>query len=191
MENILQLFIIAAVAVSPAITKWGKDKIKKTGEAFSKNLKIRAEIAALVKEVQIRFDANRVSIFEYSNTEKAINGLPFDYVTMTYEETSHYTEPVGTNIRKIPIGQFAAILIEIDQAEKWVEHTLDHHNMDVVYNLKAFGVVKEYHFKLTSHIRDGVMTIAFMREVPDFDQEKIEYVKFKCWEIYNLMRKLK
>ena len=191
MDTLLQLIIVAAVAVSPAITKWAKDKIKKTGQAFSKNLRIRAEIAAIVKEIQIRFDANRVAIFEYSNTEKAINGLPFDYVTMTYEETAHYTAPIGHSMRKMPIGQFAAILMEIDQANKWVQHTLNHPNVDVVYNLKSYDVVMEYHFKITNHLRDGVLSIVFMKETPDFTPEQIDYINFKCWEIYQLMKKLK
>lgn len=73
--------------------------------------KVRAEILELAEEIR----ADRVLVFEFSNGTSNLVGLPFLYVSATYEVTTPGTAPVAMQYQKVNAAIIAEFIEELEE----------------------------------------------------------------------------
>lgn len=83
------------------------------GAVYRKNIspKVRAEILELAEEIR----ADRVLVFEFSNGTSNLVGLPFLYVSATYEVTTPGTAPVALQYQKVNAAIIAEFLEKLEE----------------------------------------------------------------------------
>lgn len=90
-----------------------KNKKHSDGAQHRKSVspKIRTEILEVAEEIK----ADRVLVFEFSNGTSNLVGLPFLYVSATYEVTTPGTPPVALQYQKINAAIMAEFLEELEE----------------------------------------------------------------------------
>jgi len=118
--------------IAPYIASWLKKKLHKNEEAnaFLHNAEYRVKINEVLVEIRTLSGANRAVIFEYHNGNAAINGLPFNYASMTYEKTDQTTREMLMNFQKIPISPICELLLDAQNTEE------DYVRVDALYKHK-------------------------------------------------------
>jgi len=89
-----------------------KNKKHLSGALHRKNIspKIRAEILEVAQDIK----ADRVLVFEFSNGTTNLVGLPFLYLSATYEVTTPGTPPVALQYQKINAAIVAEFIEELE-----------------------------------------------------------------------------
>ncbi len=90
-----------------------ESKKHSNGALHRKNVspKIRAEILEVAEEIK----ADRVLVFEFSNGTSNLVGLPFLYLTATYEVTTPGTPPVALQYQKVNAAIVAEFIEELEE----------------------------------------------------------------------------
>jgi hypothetical protein len=65
--------------------KLSKDKIPKHDETMKTRLRINPEVKGVLKELRLQTHASRAYVFEFHNGTTSLGGLPFIYMSNTYE----------------------------------------------------------------------------------------------------------
>lgn len=116
---------------------WIDEKNKKhsDGAKHRKNVspKIRAELMDLAKEIK----ADRALVFEYSNGTSNLVGLPFLYISATYEVTTPGTSTVSLNYQKVNAALIAEFLEDLEDKGYYYVHNVEciKNNYPVVYSM--------------------------------------------------------
>ena len=181
----------AWVVMAPTIHSSLKKRINKLRDVFNKNIAIRAKIDNIIKELLIKFDADRILIFEYSNTDRTINGVPFEFITATYEQTGENLTPISQGFRKVPASQFASILSRLSLSDRFTFAPSVLASKEENYYPELYKIKSNYNIKLTNNLVDGCMSIQFMREKKIFSDVELDYIYMHCYEMYQLMKKLR
>jgi hypothetical protein len=181
------------IALAPFVAKWWEKKSKIIFNSFNENVQTRMKIKNVMQEILIRFQAQRVAIFNYHNGDYSRSGFPFDYVSIVYEEVDQNTAAAMPNFQKLPISMFTNLLDRLVKCEKTDGHTheeLSSSTGDTRQQLIAYGTDTMYHFLQSNYAKDGVVSIAFARPHKLTDEE-IEWTRFKVKELYRLQNSLK
>lgn len=184
--------ILATIA--PYVATWIKSKWSKNEEAnsFIHNTEYRVQINEVLVEIRTLVGANRVSIVEYHNGNAAINGLPFNYASMTYEKDDQTTREMMMNFQKVPISPTCELLLDIhNSAQGYVRVGKDYKHKDVVEFNRYYGVESAYIFRIGDHIKYGTVQLMWIGEDADLEPEEIEEVHYKVMYINELMKKMK
>lgn len=181
-------------AITPYIVKWVTGKLKKDeeGKDFLINTQHRTWINEALVDIRATVGANRVSLVEYHNGNTTINGLPFNYASMTYEKTDSTTKDLITAYQKIPISQLCEVLLEIQNSpEGYIKIGQDYANKAIVELNNYYGVETMYIFRIGSHIKYGTIHLMWINEDPELTEEELDKVHFKVMYINDLMSKMK
>jgi len=184
--------IIAAIA--PYVVKWLSKRLKKDeeGKDFLSNTQCRTWINEALVDIRATVGANRVSLVEYHNGNTTINGLPFNYASMTYEKTDSTTKDLLTTYQKIPISQLCEVLLEIHNSlDGYIKIGQDYANKTIVELNNYYGVETMYVFRIGSHIKYGTVHLMWINEDPELTEEDLDKVHFKVMYINDLMSRMK
>lgn len=180
--------------IAPYIASWIKKQYSKDQEAtsFLHNAEHRVQINEILVELRALTGANRVAIVEYHNGNTAINGLPFNYASMTYEKADYTTREMLMNFQKIPISPLCELLLQVHNSKEGyarVDSNCTH--TDVIEIHKYYGVDTAYVFRIGDHIKYGTVHLMWIHEVPDLDSEALQEIHYKVMYINELMKKMK
>lgn len=119
------------------IEKWLDEKNKKhsDGAKHRKNVspKIRTELLELAQEIK----ADRALVFEYSNGTSNLVGLPFLYVSATYEVTTPGTNTVSLKYQKVNAALIAEFLEDLEEKGYYYVHNIEciKNKYPILYNM--------------------------------------------------------
>lgn len=184
--------ILATVA--PYVATWIKSKWSKNEEAnsFIHNTEYRVQINEVLVEIRAIVGANRVSIIEYHNGNAAINGLPFNYASMTYEKDDQTTREMMMNFQKVPISPTCELLLDVHNTEQgYVRVGRDYKHKDVVEFNRYYGIESAYIFRIGDHIKYGTVQLMWIGDDITLEPEEVEQVHYKVMYINELMKKMK
>lgn len=184
--------ILATIA--PYIATWIKTKWSKHEEAnsFIHNAEYRVQINEVLVEIRTIVGANRVSIVEYHNGNAAINGLPFNYASMTYEKDDQTTREMMMNFQKVPISPTCELLLDVHNSDQgYVRVGKDYKHKDVIEFNKYYGVESAYIFRIGDHIKYGTVQLMWIGDDVTLEPEEVEQVHYKVMYINELMKKMK
>lgn len=185
--------VIATVA--PYIATWISKKFKKDEEAkiFIHNTEYRALINEVLVEIRTIVGANRVSIIEYHNGNTAINGLPFNYSSMTYEKSDNTTREILLNYQKVPISPICELLLDLHNSPAgYMRVGQDYERESVVELGNYYGVKTSYIFRIGDHIKYGTVHVSWVAdENATLTEEELDLVHLKVLYIKELMGKMK
>lgn len=197
-QDILESFGIVLGAIiatlAPYIGSWIKNKLGRQEEAkaFVHNAHYRALINEVLVEIRTLAGANRAAIVEYHNGSVAINGLPFNYASMTYEKTDNVTKDIMLHYQRVPISIRAELLLEVHNSKDSFVKVDDKYSNIAVKDLnKYFGVETCYIFRITDHVKDGTVHLMWSSENAELSDEQIYLVKLKVMYIRELISKMK
>jgi len=189
-DNLGILLGATIATLTPYITSWIKKRIKH--DNFLPNLDIRKEIKIEIEKLLVETDANRISIVEFSNTDVSINGLPFNYASMTYEATDNNTKDLIPSFQKIPISPYADMLLSLEGTrEQYLCFTDRDSNSAISMVHKYYGQKTIYLFKITNSIRDGVIRLEYTNSYPTFTAEEIDKIKLYIMKLKFLKSQIK
>ena len=185
----------AAIAtIAPYIGTWVNKRFKKDTEAetFIYNTEHRALINEVLVEIRATIGANRVAIVEYHNGNAAINGLPFNYSSMTYEKSDTTTREIMLNYQKIPLSPVCELLLEVHNSEEgYVRVGRDYERSSVVELNEYYGIKTSYIFRIGNHIKYGTVHVMWINEDTTLTEEELNMVHLKVLYINELMLKMK
>jgi hypothetical protein len=189
---VLTVTIFALNQLRPSITaKWSRLR-KEWGDYFNHNLEIRKQISDIITELRITYHANRCNLFEYSNTETSIKGVPFEYISCTAESTDRKTVPLLQSFQKVPIMAFIEVLIEIKNVIGGCLITnINTATGATLYNMERYGSVITYSFRVSNNLEEGVIVLTYTDELHIISDSDLEKIKSKCWEVNQLLKELK
>jgi len=191
----LGVVIGAIIATTvPYIAAWIKSKLKKNqeGSFFIKNTECRAKINEVLIEIRAITGANRVSIVEYHNGNTAINGLPFNYASMTYEKTDQNTRGKMAGFQKVPISPISELLLDLHESDSGVvKVSEDYKHPGIVEFFKYHGSITAYIFRIGDHVKYGSVELTWVSEEVTLTDEEVETLHYKIWYINDLMSKMK
>lgn len=133
---------------SEAITKFVENKLSDSTGIHKKALAHRKNITPYVREILSELaektDADRTLLFEYSNGNSNLVGLPFLYVTATCEFVRPGVNPVSQNYQRINTSLCATLVEDMDNlGYVYVEDIEDMKNVyPVVYSMMKPNNVK-------------------------------------------------
>jgi hypothetical protein len=184
--------IVAVITqVTPPLVKYIKSKINKgkKGEEFKRNLTVREKINEALVELRILSNANRVYILEYHNGDVSLSGLPFNYSSMTYENTDVSTKNMITEFQKVPISPVANFLVSLDNTlEGYSSIQENNTNSLLSQHMNYYGVATTYTFKISNHIKDGVIGLDWVNEEGvTLTENQIKDIKTVVLRIKNLL----
>lgn len=184
-----------AATLAPYIAAWINKKFKKDEEAkiFIHNTEYRALINEVLVEIRATVGANRVSIIEYHNGNVAINGLPFNYSSMTYEKSDNTTREILLNYQKVPISPICELLLDLHNSQEgYVRVGQDYQRESVVELGNYYGVKTSYIFRIGNHIKYGTVHVSWVNdEEATLTEEELNIVHLKVLYINELMNKMK
>jgi len=178
------------LTVWPPLAKYLSKKLKVISNYFIKNLEIRSQVEKKVGEIRVLTQALRVTILEFSNSEETVAGLPFEYLTATYESTDANIVPVSSQLKKIPVSQYASFLLAIDKANA-IRITCEDAEDTMKYSMQSQGTEVLYAFKLGKQLKNGCILLAFGQKDFVLTHQEEKFIELQCWEIANLMQKLR
>lgn len=158
------------------------------------NVGIQQQIQDYVNEIRVATHADRAAIIEFSNGEVSTAGLPFSFLTMTYERTDRNYMPIRDNFIKVPISHFVGLLSMISNAkEKWLRVSADSLvEEETKYMLYKHALNNVYFFRINDGLKHGLVMISFnIIEDSHLSDDNIEFCRLKCFEILQLMNQLK
>jgi hypothetical protein len=180
--------------VTPYIVTWAKKKLYKNEEAnsFIHNTEYRVQINEVLVEIRAIVGANRVCIVEYHNGNAAINGLPFNYASMTYEKDDLNTREMMMNFQKVPISPTCELLLDVHNSDQgYVRVGKDYRHKDVIEFHRYYGIESAYIFRIGDHIKFGTVQLMWIGDDVTLDPEEVEEVHYKIMYINELMKKMK
>lgn len=180
--------------VTPYIATWIKKRLYKGEEAksFVHNTEYRVKINEALVELRTVVEANRVAIIEYHNGNTAINGLPFNYASMTYEKDDLTTKEIMMNFQKVPISPTCELLLDVHNSEQgYTRVGADYKFKDVVEFYKYYGVESAYVFRIGDHIKYGTLQLMWINEDVTLTAEELQQIHYKVMYINELMNKMK
>lgn len=180
--------------VTPYVVAWAKKRFNNNEEAksFIHNAEYRVQINEVLVEIRTIVGANRVCIVEYHNGNAAINGLPFNYASMTYEKADQTTREMMMSFQKVPISPTCELLLDVHNSDQgYVRVGTDYKHKDVVEFNRYYGVESAYIFRIGDHIKYGTIQLMWIGEDVTLDSEEIEEVHYKIMYINELMKKMK
>lgn len=180
--------------VTPYIVTWTKERFYKNKEAksFIHNAEYRVQINEVLVEIRTIVGASRVGLIEYHNGNAAINGLPFNYASMTYEKTDKTTREIMMNFQKVPISPTCELLLDVHSADEgYVRVGRDYKYRDVVEFNKYYGVESAYIFRIGDHIKYGTIQLMWIDGDVSLESDELEEVHYKIMYINELMKKMK
>lgn len=181
--------------VTPYVTSWINKRLKKNDEAkvFIHNTEYRALINEVLVEIRATVGANRVSVVEYHNGNVAINGLPFNYSSMTYEKSDNTTREILMNYQKVPISPICELLLDLHNSPTGhVRVGQDYERESVVEMGNYYGVKTSYIFRIGDHIKYGTVHISWVNdENVVLTDEELHTLHLKVRYINELMNKMK
>jgi hypothetical protein len=190
----LGVFVGAVLAtITPFIVTYIKNKLHKNkeGKYFVQNTEIRSKINEILIEIRALVGANRVSIIEYHNGIVSTSGLPFNYASMTYESTDFVTKESIMSFQKIPTSPISKLLMSIHNCKNsYLRVGPDYSDNNIVLFNKFYGVETSYIFKISDHIKDGILTVNWVHEDTELDEDEIEQIVLKTKYIQQMMNKM-
>ena len=185
----------AAIAtIAPYIGTWINKKFKKDTEAetFIYNTEHRALINEVLVEIRTIIGANRVAIVEYHNGNAAINGLPFNYCSMTYEKSDTTTREIMLNYQKVPLSPVCELLLEVHNSKDgYVRVGQDYKEDSVVELSNYYGIKSSYIFRIGDHIKYGTVHVMWVNDDHMLTENQLELLHLKVMYINELMKKMK
>lgn len=182
-------------AVAPYVVTWLKDKFKKPideAKDFLHNTEHRTLINEALVEVRTLLGANRVALVEYHNGNAAINGLPFNYASMTYEKTDHTTREMMLDYQKMPISPVCETLLELhNSVDGYIRIGKDYHRPEIVDMNGYHGIETSYMFRIGDHIKYGTVYAMWLNEDVILTKEELDLVHYKMMYIKDVMSKMK
>jgi hypothetical protein len=189
--------IILIPWLAPRVEKWFKNK----ADYFGHNLKIRKQINDHLAEIRIALNADRVCLFEFSNTDKSISQYPFEYLNMTYEKVSASTSEIRDEWQKKHIKPHVDFLEMFSDSHGPMTMIIDSHdyriNEGVRMNLLAYNIESCLICKMHKELRYGFIAVHFINRsykgrwdlvgVAHQDQERL---KVKAHLILQLQKSL-
>lgn len=168
-----------------------KQYVRDFKDVLTRNTKIKAQIATIVYEMRLALHANRVNLFEYSNTDKSITGIPAEYTNCTYESVDITSASIKNKWIKVPTSHNTEWILAIEGGTNPVVFTDGHASTEIRNTLLEDNIKQIISFKIGKSIKDGVIGIAFIHEEQMLSNQHIEYVERKCWEILRLQHKMR
>jgi len=184
--------VIATIA--PYIGSWIGKKFSKHDEAtiFIDNTKHRITINEVLVEIRALVGANRVAIVEYHNGNTAINGLPFNYSSMTYEKADNTTREMMLNYQRVPISPTCELLMDVHTSDEgYIRTGKDYFRESVVELNKYYGIDTNYIFRIGDHIKYGTVHVMWVNEDIVLTKEEIETIHLKVLYVNEVMSKMK
>lgn len=181
--------------VAPYMAKWLDKKFKRGEEAkmFIHNTGYRALINEVLVEIRTSVKANRVAIVEYHNGNTTINGLPFNYASMTYEKADTTTREILLNCQKVPISPVCELLLELHNSETGYERVDQEYKRDSIAELcKYYGIKTSYIFRIGNHIKYGTVHVSWVTEDSIFlTEQELDMLHTKVLYVNELISKMK
>lgn len=182
-------------AVAPYVVTWVKKKFNKPvdeAKDFLHNTEHRALINEVLVEIRTLLGANRVALVEYHNGNAAINGLPFNYASMTYEKADVTTREMMLDYQKVPISPVCETLLELHNSEGgFVRVGKDYPRPAVVDINRYHGIETSYMFRIGDHIKYGTVYAMWIHEDIKLTEEELDLIHLKTLYIKDIMCKMK
>lgn len=188
-ENIGLLLSVILIQVTPKIIEYFKKQ--RRNDNFSYTLDLKKEIQHEIDELRATIGANRISILEYHNGVQSLSGMPFDYVSMTYESTDNITKDIIMDFQRIPISTVVPIIQKLDKEDIFIRTTDNDSDEKIAVINKSFGQKTNYVFKLNNSLKHGVLKIVWSKEYVDLSNEQLFHIRTGIFKINLLMDKLK
>lgn len=195
--NVAGLVLIGVVA--HFYKKWDAIKKKKrTISRYDNQLDSRVKIDELVDKIQAVSNASRVSVFEYSNTEKSIGGACKLFVSCTAESLDRFTKSIWDEFQHKPINRILRLIIQkIKKCEDSFLKIIisDEEEGEMKNTFKQYGTLVTYNFKLGEEVWDsGVLTISWIgneEHIPkEMTDEQMRYVLLYIEDIKKIKQEL-
>tara|TARA_R110000868_G_scaffold153065_2_gene378383 strand:+ start:303 stop:935 length:633 start_codon:yes stop_codon:yes gene_type:complete len=187
---VVTLFIVTLVRpfLSEKITRLRKKLMR----SFTESLEIRSKINDILFELMINYEANRVCLFEYSNSEKSIAGISFEFINITAERCDRHTASIMHEFQKMPVAAFSDQLLGIIKSSGINMIDVNTASEDTAYSLRSYGMTGAVNLRITNKIEDGVVTLFYSGENPKYpDPQDVFSIKAKLYELHHLMARLK
>ena len=196
MNTLIVILIAFLAALSPQIKTWIDDfktrRSKKDINIFSDNLLIRGKIQRILVRIRSLVGANRVSLLEYHNSQYSLSGLPFDFCSMTYEDTDDKTKELITTFQRFPVSQVAEMLLRLnDSKHGFTKYSTVNPDESSAYVIKAYGITSSIDFRLGNNVKEGVLSLSWSEEDKRLTSEQIQEVKAEISNINLNLSKIK
>jgi hypothetical protein len=196
----IAIFVATCIPyIKPRVEKW----LKKHSDYFTHNLNVRKEINDHLNEIRIRMHADRVCLFEFSNTDKSISQYPFEYLNMTYEkvnvgsvaEIRDHWQKKHINSHVDFLGLFAG-----QEHRGVIIHSFAHDSgipESVRLGLQAYNIDSCLIMKIHKELRYGFIAVHFInrqyKQRWDYvggQHQDEEFLRMKAQQILQLMKSL-
>lgn len=134
-------------------------------------------------------EADRVGVFRYHNGVKTFNGECLRYVTCTEEDCAFGIASVMEEYTGKRISPDIAFLLDkIDKSDGcYVINVSDLAGAERVLQ-DSYGLTKSYNFKLGDSVWEGVLSIVYLKEEYELDEEQIRKIN-ACIKLINDLKK--
>lgn len=114
--NILKSLVIIGICLILTIFAFNPEKIveiydtfkdKQHKEMMDKRMEIEPELRIIIKDLRIATNASRAYICEFHNGTNNLNGMPFLYADMRYEDVANGVINVDYDYQNQPLSRFA------------------------------------------------------------------------------------
>jgi len=192
LKDILVVLAAFIAAMSPQIKIWIEDFNNRDKDTFADNLVIREKIRRILVRIRSVSGANRVSILEYHNSQYSLSGLPFDFCSMTYEDTDDKTKELITTFQKFPISPAAEMLLRLNDSK--IGHTKDSstsNDISISQVIRSWGTTTAINFRLGNNVKEGVLCLSWSDIDADLTDEQYLQIKSEILSININLEKIK
>lgn len=190
LENIGVIIGGIIIYVAPKIESFFKKRRKSS--TFVSNLEVAGEINKELDHIVVRLDASRVCVVDYHNGTSNYAGIPFNFVSMSYEAHDPNISPILSKFQSVPISPMVNMLLRLNSSSTGYVKTTDaDSDQDLNILHKVYGTICSYNFKIGPSLVDGVLSINWNSENVDLSQEEIDDIKVSIYRISSLISKIK
>lgn len=178
-----------ALVISKDVLRWYKSRSAYKQAKFEKTLPADILINTILDEIRGIAVSNSIHIMAYSNGDFSLNGICFNYMSMTHERTDIHTTPIMMNYQKVPCSPFSDVLDEIN------EHGLimvdSDGNSPISRIHRSYDVTTAYKFRIGDSIINGTVTLSYYNRKYTLTESQIGLIKDKILIIERLLKQKK
>lgn len=148
-------------------------KEKEHKEMMDKRMSIEPELRVLIKGLRIETNADRAYVCEFHNGTNNLNGMPFLYADMRYEDVAKGVDNVDYDYQNQPLSRFS-ISSEVFTNRYWfgTMDELEEIDSRLATRMRVSNIKWAAFIMLDGNVQEvGVLGLSFT-EIPDFESQK-------------------
>lgn len=143
-------------------------------EMMDKRMSIEPELRMIIRTLRLETNADRAYVCEFHNGTNNLNGMPFLYADMRYEDVAKGVDNVDYDYQNQPLSRFS-ISSEVFTNRYWFGTMEELENIDsrLATRMRVSNIKWAAFIMLDGNVQEvGVLGLSF-REIPDFESQKM------------------